>query len=118
MADLASRRCLPCNGDTPLLDPGTRDSLLSELPGWTIETDGAGDSAHHLLRKEFKFKDFISALGFVNRIAEVAEAEGHHPDLLLSWGKVRVESWTHSAGGLTEADFVLAAKIAELYAPA
>lgn len=89
--------------------------MMSDLPGWNIESVNSGSKQHSLLRKDFKFKDFMTGLGFVNKVAEIAEQEGHHPDLLLSWGNVRVESWTHSAGGLTEADFILAAKIAKLY---
>ena len=66
------------------------------------------------LEKHFKFPDFRSALAFVNRIGEIAEAEGHHPDIVLGWGKVAVTLWTHAAGGLTENDFILAAKIDRL----
>jgi 4a-hydroxytetrahydrobiopterin dehydratase len=72
--------------------------------GWTVIEE------HHL-SKEFQFKDFAEALAFVNRVGEIAEREGHHPDIFLSWGKVHVEIWTHKIDGLTESDFILAAKI-------
>jgi len=77
--------------------------LVAEIDGWTVE------QAHHLT-KTYVFDDFASALAFVNRIGEVAEREGHHPDVALSWGKVRVDLWTHKINGLTMSDFILAAK--------
>jgi 4a-hydroxytetrahydrobiopterin dehydratase len=74
-----------------------------QLEGWTVVNE------HHL-EKEYQFKDFAEALAFVNRLGAEAEAEGHHPDIFLTWGKVKVTLWTHSIGGLSEKDFVLAAK--------
>lgn len=101
---LAARRCVPCRGDTPRLRGDALDSLLAELGGgWRVVDE------HHL-EKEYRFPDFVSALGFVNRLAEVAEREFHHPDIHLAWGRVRLEIWTHKIRGLTESDFVLAAK--------
>lgn len=88
----------------------TRDEiakLLPLVPGWTLVSD------HHL-RRELSFPDFAQALAATNRIGELAEAEGHHPDLHLSWGRLAVEIWTHKIDGLTESDFVLAAKIDEI----
>ena len=87
--------------------------LLTQLDGWRVET--AND--HDQIAKAFRFADFVGAVDFVNRITTVAEAEGHHPDLLVTWGRVRVQLWTHVAGGLTENDFVLAAKIDRVAAP-
>jgi 4a-hydroxytetrahydrobiopterin dehydratase len=81
--------------------------LLARLPGWTVEEAGG----HRQIVREFRFRDFVGAVDFVNRVTPVAEAEGHHPDLLVAWGRVRVQLWTHAAGGLTENDFVLAARI-------
>jgi 4a-hydroxytetrahydrobiopterin dehydratase len=78
--------------------------LLDQLGGWEAVND------HHLA-KEFRFEDFALALAFVNRVGEIAEEQGHHPDLHLSWGLVRIEIWTHAIDGLTESDFILAAKI-------
>ena len=98
---LADRHCTP---GAPLLDSGAVTALHSQLPDWKI-VDGKQ------LSKTFTFPDFVSALAFVNRVGAVAEQEGHHPDLHLAWGRVDAVTWTHSAGGLTESDFVLAAKI-------
>jgi 4a-hydroxytetrahydrobiopterin dehydratase len=107
MSDLASKSCIPCQGGVPPLAGAELERLLSELDGgrggWRV-VDG-----HHL-EKEFRFKDFREALAFVNRVGEVAEQEGHHPDLHLTWGKVTMTTWTHKIDGLTESDFVLAAK--------
>jgi 4a-hydroxytetrahydrobiopterin dehydratase len=104
---LAERRCMPCEGGTPPLTDEQQVPLLAQLVGWQVEeADG-----HQQLVKTFRFRDFVSAVEFVNRITPVAEAEGHHPDLLVTWGQVRVQLSTHVAGGLTENDFVLAAKI-------
>lgn len=105
MADaLADRHCVPCRGDTPQLSGPERERLLAELGGdWHVQ-DG-----HHLV-KEYRFPDFMTALRFVNRVGAVAEAEGHHPDVELTWGRVAIKIWTHAIDGLTESDFVLAAK--------
>lgn len=103
VCDLASRECIPCRGGVPPLTPEQRQPLLEQLTGWEV-VDG-----HHL-KKEYTFKNFVDALAFVNRVGEVAEANGHHPDLYLTWGKVRIEIYTYKIDGLTESDFVLAAK--------
>ena len=101
---LAERRCVPCRGGVPPLEPQARERLLAQLgEGWRV-VDG-----HHLA-KEYPFPDFAAALAFVNRVGAIAEAEGHHPDLHLAWGRVRLEVWTHAIDGLTESDFVLAAE--------
>lgn len=101
--DLSSRECVPCRGGVPPLTPEQRAPLLAQLEGWDV-IDG-----HHLA-KNYTFENFVNALAFVNRVGEVAEANGHHPNLYLTWGKVRVEIYTHKIDGLTESDFVLAAK--------
>lgn len=108
-SDLANRECVPCKGGIPPLAGAELDRLLSELGpnGWRV-VDG-----HHL-DKEYRFADFVSALAFVNRVGAEAERQGHHPDLHLAWGKVRVTIWTHKIDGLTESDFVLAAKLDRL----
>jgi len=105
--ELASRTCEPCRGGVPALDAKGYKPLLASLEGWKVVR------GHHLL-KEFRFKDFLDALGFVNRVGALAEEQGHHPDLHLSWGLVGVETWTHKVDGLTESDFILAAKIDKL----
>lgn len=95
---------MPCRGDTPPLAPAERERLLRELGGgWEVR------EGHHLF-KQYQFRNFVDALAFVNRVGAVAEAEGHHPDIFLAWGKVALTVWTHAIGGLTESDYVLAAK--------
>jgi 4a-hydroxytetrahydrobiopterin dehydratase len=108
-SDLANRECVPCRGGVPPLAGAELDRLLAELGpnDWRV-VDG-----HHL-EKEYRFHDFVSALAFVNRVGEEAERQGHHPDLHLAWGKVGVTIWTHKIDGLTESDFVLAAKLDRL----
>ena len=101
---LAARRCVPCEAGTPPLRPEEWHPLLEQLDGWEVR-DGLR------LAKEYRFQDFVQAVDFVNRITPIAEAEGHHPDLQVGWGRVLVELTTHAAKGLTENDFVLAAKI-------
>lgn len=101
---LAEKRCVPCRGGVPPLEGAELDRLIQQVPGWEAV------KGHHLV-KTVSFPDFRSALDFVNRVGAVAEQEGHHPDLYLSWGKVEVHIWTHKIDGLTESDFILAAKI-------
>jgi 4a-hydroxytetrahydrobiopterin dehydratase len=101
---LAQKKCVPCKGGTPPLSSTERDRLLKALGGgWVVE------NGHHLA-KDYKFRNFLDALAFTNRVGEIAEAEGHHPDIHLAWGKVGLRIWTHVIDGLTESDFVLAAK--------
>jgi 4a-hydroxytetrahydrobiopterin dehydratase len=109
--DLASRRCVPCKGGTPPLTQPEIEPLLAQLEDWQAV------DAHHLT-KTFKFENFVDALSFVNHFGQIAEKEGHHPDIYLAWGKVRVDIWTHKINGLTESDFVLAAKGDRAYADA
>ncbi len=104
---LAQRHCVPCESGTPPLTADQVAPLLTQLEGWAVEEAGG----HQQLVKPFRFPDFVRAVDFVNRITPIAEAEGHHPDLLVAWGLVRVQLWTHAAGGLTENDFVMAARI-------
>jgi 4a-hydroxytetrahydrobiopterin dehydratase len=101
---LADNKCVPCRGGVPPIESTKAQALLKQLGrGWQINQEG------HLERL-YTFKDFADALAFVNRVGAVAEREGHHPDLFLSWGKCKVEIWTHKINGLTESDFFLAAK--------
>ena len=104
---LAEKHCVPCRGGVPALQGEELDRLKQQLPSWQV-VDG-----HHL-QKSFSFPDFRTALDFVNKAGAIAEQEGHHPDMLLSWGKVEVKTWTHKIDGLTESDFILAAKIENL----
>ena len=110
---LAERHCVRCAPGTPPLDPAAVAPLLGQVPGWTVtEADG-----HQLLTRTFKFKGFMPAVDFVSRIAPIAEQEAHHPDLLVGWGYVTVNLWTHAAGGLTENDFILAAMVDHIQQP-
>ncbi len=104
VCELASRECVPCKGGTPPLPGEKIQQLLGELNGWTVQQE------YHLT-KSFDFSDFAKALACVNRIGEIAEQQGHHPDLYLAWGKVKMEVWTHKIDGLTESDFIFAAKV-------
>lgn len=107
MEPLADRRCVPCDAGTPPLADDVIAQLLAELPGWKLDDQGR-------LAKTFNFEGFVPGVRLVDRIAEVAESEGHHPDLCLSWGSLRASLTTHAIGGLSENDFVLAAKIDRL----
>lgn len=103
---LARRHCAPCHGGTPKLDDARIAELGREVPGWRVE-DGK-------LVKRFRFADFVTAMGFLARVAEVAEAEQHHPDFCVHYAEVEFTIWTHAIGGLSDNDFVLAAKLDEL----
>jgi 4a-hydroxytetrahydrobiopterin dehydratase len=108
MSDLASEKCIPCRGGVPPLAGDDLRKLEAQLgSAWRVVEE------HHLER-ELTFPDFATALAFVNRVGALAEEEGHHPDLLLAWGRVGITLYTHKAGGLTRSDFVLAAKIDRL----
>ena len=107
MSELAERQCVPCRGGVPPLRGDELKALAAQLPGWEVIDE------HHLQRT-YKFKDFREALAFVNRVGELAEEQGHHPDICFGWGKAEISIWTHKIDGLTESDFVLAAKIDKL----
>src|SRR2546428_12537518 len=107
MPELASKNCVPCRGGVPPLKGPELATLAKQVEGWSVPDE------HHLT-KAYKFPDFRTALEFVNRVGALAEAQGHHPDLYLAWGKVEVKIWTHKIDGLTESDFILAAKIDQL----
>jgi 4a-hydroxytetrahydrobiopterin dehydratase len=104
MNTLAGKQCIPCKGGVPPLRGQELARLADELGGgWQV-------AAERQLEKEYQFKDFRGALDFTNKVGELAEAQGHHPDIYLAWGKVKLTIWTHKINGLTESDFVLAAK--------
>jgi 4a-hydroxytetrahydrobiopterin dehydratase len=107
-SSLADKKCVPCMGGTPPLKGAELAQFSNQLPDWKVVKD------HHI-EKTFIFPDFRKALDFVNRVGAVAEEQGHHPDLMLAWGKVGVTTFTHKIDGLTESDFILAAKIDRLY---
>lgn len=109
MTDLAEQTCVPCKGGVPPMEADEAARLVARLDeGWNVV------ETHHLERT-YDFPDFAGALAFVNTIGEIAEEQGHHPDIHLSWGRAGVEIWTHKIDGLTESDFVLAAKLDRAY---
>lgn len=102
--DLSKKKCVPCRGGVPPLQGEPLKELHRQLgESWKIVDE------HHL-EKEYLFKNFQEALLFTNKVGEIAEQEGHHPDIFLSWGKVKIQLWTHKINGLSESDFILAAK--------
>ncbi|PWU11006.1 MAG: 4a-hydroxytetrahydrobiopterin dehydratase [Verrucomicrobia bacterium] len=108
MTALAEKECVPCKGGVPALKGKELADYAKELnSAWRVVNE------HHLER-EFKFKDFREALDFTNQVGELAESQGHHPDIYLAWGKVKLTLWTHKIDGLTESDFVFAAKVDQL----
>lgn len=108
MSELSVKKCVPCEGGTPPLKGMALEILQNKLgESWKVIEE------HHL-EKEFRFKNFKDALAFTNKVGALAESENHHPDIQLSWGKVKIVTWTHKAFGLTENDFILAAKIDEI----
>src|SRR5438105_2891412 len=107
--NLARKHCIPCGGEVSALLPDRVANLLKQIPGWSLTSDGKR------LTRSWRVKDFMTGLDFFRRIAEIAEAEDHHPDLhLVGYRNVTIDLWTHAVGGLTENDFILAAKISEL----
>jgi 4a-hydroxytetrahydrobiopterin dehydratase len=108
MSALAEKECVPCKGGVPSLKGEALQKVSHELNGgWKVINE------HHL-EKEYKFKNFREALDFTNKVGELAESQGHHPDIYLAWGQVKLTVWTHKIDGLTESDFVLAAKADKL----
>lgn len=107
MSELASKKCVPCKGGVPPLKGEALLALQKQVEGWDAVEE------HHLF-KTFKFPDFRKALDFVNKVGEIAEEQGHHPVVTFTWGKVEITIYTHKINGLTESDFILAAKIDSL----
>jgi 4a-hydroxytetrahydrobiopterin dehydratase len=107
MTILAERECIPCKGDTPTLTGEQIAKFQPQVPEWSIENT-------HNLKRRFLFQDFRDALVFVNKAGELAEQQGHHPDICFGWGYAEFKVWTHAIDGLSESDFILAAKIDRL----
>jgi 4a-hydroxytetrahydrobiopterin dehydratase len=101
--DLAARRCKPCEGGMPPMGEEEAEAMLQKVEGWELR--------RNKIRKAYRFRDFKESMRFVNRVAELAEEEGHHPDLSISWNRVTITLTTHAIGGLSENDFIMAAKI-------
>jgi len=111
MPDFSQQHCVPCEGGIAPLSTEDAKGILEYVQGWTLDGEGKKIS------RDFMFKDFKEALAFVNKVGEIAEGEGHHPDIYLWWNKVRLELSTHAIGGLSTNDFIIAAKANTLLAP-
>ena len=106
--ELSDKRCVPCRGGVPVMGAEEAGRLVSHVPGWTLEEEATG------IRREFRFRNFAEAMRFARQVGEVAEAEGHHPDLSVGWGYCTVRFRTHAIRGLHENDFIMAAKVNRL----
>ncbi len=111
MSKLSDFKCVPCKGDLPPMELEEARQLLAEIPHWEIIVEENVPR----LRRIFKFKNFVEALNFTNKVGEIAETEGHHPMLITEWGRVTVVWWTHAIRGLHKNDFIMAAKTNDLY---
>jgi 4a-hydroxytetrahydrobiopterin dehydratase len=112
MTGLTQESCVPCRGGVPTLNDAEVADLLPQVPGWQVAEVGGIKR----IQREFSFPDFRAAMDFAVQVGELAEREGHHPDIHLSWGRVMVETWTHKIQGLHQNDFILAAKVNEAFA--
>ena len=108
MTDLADKKCIPCEGGIPSFDTNEIHKYLKKVDGWDVMAD---DDKTYYLIKEFKFKNFLESQNFVNKVGQIAETEGHHPDIWFGWGYAKIKIFTHAIKGLHESDFVLAAKV-------
>ncbi len=108
MSTLTQKHCVPCEGGIPPMPREEAEKLMAEIPEWKLAEDGLS------IHRQFRFGDFAEALGFVNLVGDLAELEGHHPDITIRWNKVDVLLSTHAIKGLSENDFILAAKIDQL----
>tara|TARA_B100000886_G_C20092322_1_gene354399 strand:+ start:60 stop:398 length:339 start_codon:yes stop_codon:yes gene_type:complete len=111
MEDLANKKCIPCEGGIPSFNIEEIHKYLKKVDGWDVKSD---DQKTYYLIKEFKFDDFLKSIQFINKVGDIAETEGHHPDIWFGWGYAKIKIFTHAINGLHESDFVLAAKIDKL----
>ena len=108
MSDLANKKCIPCEGDIPPFDVSEIHKYLKKVDGWDVKKN---KDESFFIEKEFKFKNFSESQVFINNVGEIAENEGHHPDISFGWGYAKIKISTHAIKGLAESDFILAAKI-------
>ena len=108
MEDLANKKCIPCEGGIPSFNIEEIHKYLKKVDGWEVKSD---DQKTYYLIKEFKFENFLKSQTFVNEVGKISEQEGHHPDILFGWGYAEIKVTTHAIKGLSENDFILAAKI-------
>jgi len=111
MSELANKKCIPCEGNIPAFNIDEIHKYLKKVDGWDVKKD---ESESFYLTKDFKFQNFIESQTFINKVGDVAEKEGHHPDLWFGWGYARIKIFTHAIKGLAESDFILAAKIDQI----
>lgn len=109
MTDLSAKKCVPCEGGMSALPPDQVSEFLKQLPGWSLDKESGKK-----IKKTYQFKNFVQAMKFINHMADIAEEEGHHPDFWVHYNIVDVSLWTHAIDGLSENDFILAAKIDKL----
>ena len=112
MSDLHTKKCIPCDGGIPGFDITEIHKYLKMVDGWEVKANE--DKVYYLI-KNFKFKNFLESQNFVNKVGEIAEKEGHHPDIWFGWGYAKIKIYTHSIKGLAESDFILAAKIDKFF---
>ena len=108
MSDLANKKCIPCEGNIPAFDISEIHKYQKKIDGWEILKN---EKNNFYIIKEFKFENFLKSQSFVNKVGEIAENEGHHPDIFFGWGYAKVKIFTHAIQGLAESDFILAAKV-------
>ena len=108
MSDLAEKKCIPCEGGIPSFDLKEIHKYLKKVDGWDVKSD---DNKTYYLLKEFKFNNFLESQNFINKVGEISEKEGHHPDISFGWGYAKIKIFTHAIKGLHESDFVLAANV-------
>ena len=111
MSDLADKKCIPCEGGIPSFDIGEIHKYLKKVDGWDVKSD---DEKTYYLIKEFKFNNFLESQNFIDKVGKISENEGHHPDISFGWGYAEIKITTHAIEGLSENDFILAAKIDQL----
>ena len=108
MSDLADKKCIPCEGGIPSFDLSEIHKYLKKVDGWDVKSN---EEKNYYLEKLFKFKNFIESQNFINKVGDISEQEGHHPDIAFGWGYAKIKIYTHAIKGLAESDFILAAKI-------
>ena len=108
MSELAEKKCIPCEGNIPAFKIDEIHKYLKKVDGWDVKSD---DNKNYYLEKHFKFNNFLESQNFINKVGNIAETEGHHPDIIFGWGYAKVKIFTHAIKGLAESDFILAAKI-------
>ena len=108
MSELSEKKCMACDGNTPAFNIDEIHKYLKKVDGWDVKSN---DDKNYYLEKDFKFSNFLESQRFINKVGDIAETEGHHPDIIFGWGYARVKIFTHAIKGLAESDFILAAKV-------